>query len=117
MTPEDELLVRALRRPSPPPDLVERVMGRVGRVGAASPGGSQTPPAHPASRQGLLALAAAAALLLAAGGGYYQHRQAETARRAAAELRTALHITTETLTMAVQRMNRPDPPRTTETER
>lgn len=114
MTPEDELLVRALRRPSPPPDLVERVMGR---VGAASPGGPRTPRAHPASHRGPFALAAAAALLLAAGGGYYQHRQAETARRAAAELRTALHITTETLTMAVQRMNRPAPSRTTENER
>ena len=103
MTPDDELLSRALRRPAPPDDLVSRVMGQ---VHAAQRPSAPLPRRRPIATR-IVTLAAAAALLLAAGASWQQQRQALRAERAAADLRTALQITTDTLTMAVHRMNRP----------
>ena len=112
MTPDDELLSRALRRPAPPDDLVSRVMGQVHAVQRPI---APSPPRLPI-RTRIVTLAAAAALLLAAGGAWQQQRQAHLAERAAADLRTALQITTDTLTVAVHRMNRPSTPHLQESE-
>jgi hypothetical protein len=91
-------LHRALARKPAPPDLADRVMGKI--EAERSPAGGWT-------GRHVRWLAAAAAVVLLAGGGaryYEEQRQAAEAERVKHEIRTALQITTEVLSLAQMRI-------------
>lgn len=91
-------LHRALARKPAPPDFADRVMARV------EPARST---AARSSRRHMRWLAAAAAVVLVASGGaryYEQQRQAAEAERVKQEIRIALQITSEVLSLAQVRV-------------
>lgn len=91
-------LHRALARKPAPPDLADRVMARIEGERTAAGGG--------AGRHVRWLAAAAAVVLLAGGGaGYYeQQRQAAEAERVKQEIRAALQITSDVLSLAQTRI-------------
>jgi hypothetical protein len=101
-------LERALTRKPAPPDLADRILAR---VASATDGGDGTPPA-PARTGGRdvlmrwLAAAAAVTLLATGSARYYEHRRAAAqAERVQQELRLALQITSEKLSLVQQRLD------------
>jgi hypothetical protein len=91
-------LHRALARQPAPPDFADRVMARLEPTRTAAARGP---------RRHVRWLAAAAAVVLVASGGaryYEQQRQAAEAERVKQEIRIALRITSDVLSLAQTRV-------------